>query len=216
MRTVFASGWGLAVGGWVRRSPCPHAPSASQVGLTVPGRPQVRLADQQGRWSLPGANGVRERVIGWRFGRETPGAPKYPRVLASSGPCFLRSTCPHALVPSGPRFLRSSPYLPWGWHLSVLRSSCPRVLLFPPLAHVSPCPHAPSASQVGLTVPGRPPDRRGDQQGCWSLPGCTACRPEFRLLRAQKRPPAGGLRSQNPLTVSLRSARSGTCPCREN
>ena len=85
-------------------------------------------ADQQGRWSLPGANGVRGRLAvgGWR--KETPGAPS-----------ILESSCPPVLGSSGPRCIS-----PGAWRLScprVLAPSCPP---FPPLAHVSPCPHAPT------------------------------------------------------------------------
>ena len=47
-----------------------------QVGLTVPVGHGLRDADQRGRWSLPGAKGIRERVgvSGWRFDDAASGA----------------------------------------------------------------------------------------------------------------------------------------------
>ena len=41
-----------------------------------PGRPGLRDTDQRGRWSLPGANSIRERVgvSGWRFDDAASGA----------------------------------------------------------------------------------------------------------------------------------------------
>ena len=59
-RTVFAGGWGLAVGGLVEEamgradrprvlvSSCPRVLSASQVGLTVLGRPGVEVVPRSG------------------------------------------------------------------------------------------------------------------------------------------------------------------------
>jgi len=82
-------------------------------------------------------------VGGWRLA----GGPKRLQVsLESSGPPVL---VPPVLTVS-PQGLGIFP---------PLESSCPRVLHSSPLAHVPACPRAPSASQVGLTVCGRPRDR---------------------------------------------------------
>ena len=87
-RRLAVGGWGLAVGGLMRRhqvQSIQHSMLHSvlclclfQVGLTVPGRPRCRVgasigstADQQGRWSLPGGRRRSRRlgVGGWGLNR---------------------------------------------------------------------------------------------------------------------------------------------------
>ena len=136
-----------------------------QVGLTVPvGRRFVsRTSEDAGPYLARTVFASGLAVSGLVERHQVRLVSSCPRFLRSSLPPVLVSSCPRALVPSGPRVLMPSspPVLgspgphcisPGAWHLS-----CPRVLQPSPLAHVSPCPHTPSASQVGLTVPGRPP-----------------------------------------------------------
>ena len=104
-RRVIASGWGLAVGGWSMRlqvqstqhsmqhsvlftlsfGRADRPRSAAGMGSGFVSRsddvpdlmpPRSTSADQQGRWSLPGAQGDRERlgVSGWRMVDEASGA----------------------------------------------------------------------------------------------------------------------------------------------